>query len=224
MELRDLVGLHWLTGVKRVRLEEPGTDGRECYCGAWIEIDCKCYCVIWEETCGRTVETLPINLSPAPFQGDRFPPLQVVGSMDDSMQSRMLYFLDVINGNRILSIGRDSFANFLFTVDFHPELASKNLTISDGQSRPRYPGNWVIAEHPATTSADGDADLIYSAEVYEAPDGCQMVRLGMERAGQKHYAHLSRENWESFDSRDRSQLVEEIWAKLETERGAPHDA
>lgn len=215
MELTDLVGLHWLSGVKRVRLDEPETDERECRCIVWLEIDCKCYCVAWHDAHGHSIVDMPIHDSPIPFPGNRFPPLQVVGSMDDSIQRRMLYFLDVINGNRILSIGRDCMANGHFTAAFQPELASKNLMISDGQLSPRYPGNWVIAEHPATTSADGDPELAYSAEVYETPDGCQIVRVGMERTGRQHAMYLKRDDWEKLDSRGRSKLVEQAWAGLE---------
>ena len=148
MELKDLCGLHWLTGVKLIRLEDASSDGREARCCAKLELDGKCFTIVWDEIGygHHTAVAVPLHESFCPFHGDRFPALQVVGTMDDSLQREMLYFVDVINGNRILSIGRDSMGGGIFTAFFYPERAAKNLMLLDESGDPYFPGRWIATK------------------------------------------------------------------------------
>lgn len=147
MELKDLCGLHWLTGVKLIRFEDTSLDGRDARCCANLELDGKCFTVVWDEIDHghHTAVDVPLHESVCPFRGDRFPALQVVGTMDDSLQRKMMYFVDVINGNRVLSIGHDSIAGNTFTVVFSPERAAKNLMILDKSGNLCIPGEWIVS-------------------------------------------------------------------------------
>lgn len=154
MKLADLVGLHLLTCVNRVRIESRGEKPETETVIAYIELDGQTYTMKGFNIVNRGGHLESVDVIDRNWLGrdvrrtldqDRFAPIQVLATMDDTIQTEQLHFHDCTNGRRILSVGCDRIASHHFSVDFRPELAARNLMVSADGGCLAYPGDWIIA-------------------------------------------------------------------------------
>ena len=132
MELKDLIGLHYLTGVEMSVIKD---DGDDCNCVKFT-LDGITYCAVedpsdgWRSYC----KTLVISDASAKYS---FPPLQVLCVMESGKELNdeppylvdVLRCIDVITGKEVLAIGTEGFDDYYpgCVMRYTPENMAHNI-------------------------------------------------------------------------------------------------
>lgn len=134
MELKDLVGLHFLTGVDFENFETGGYYNWDAQVVNFV-LDGITYTATEDpedgyRSCMREIKVSDFRVT------NIFPAIQVLGVMRrrefSSYDSDIIDFYDTKNGKPVLSVGTDNLDNYYpsFVSDFQPE----NMSINNGRS------------------------------------------------------------------------------------------
>jgi len=137
MELKDLVGRHYLTGVdqsdKQIKLW--GSSYEDCNVINFV-LDGKTYTAIEDPSDGYRSAMKEITISDESVS-NTFPPVEVMGKMrGDSIYEAndVIEFWDIENGKLVLAVGTANYKDYYpyWVAEFNPQDMSINTNPSQG--------------------------------------------------------------------------------------------